>query len=220
MFVVITPVNLKRRTKKVIYPKKIEGIPCYSLDLPIIKGKPDWQGIISDQQFLLPIDITTPQNVKSYGSTEWKMKICSHIAEKQLKKTIQDMLFYDEKGEFIEEFMRLAPRAGHCTVFTSNRRMYENFCSNLYETNGCYVRINSMLGLKKGIAIAPDKNIVKISGFNYIIGDTLPENHINIPEDIASKLPVKVKNIDLAEALCCNCGIGNIDDYISNSIYP
>ena len=114
---------MKRRKRRKIYPKKIEGLPCFSLDLPIIKGLPDWSGIVSNEQLLLPMD-----------------------------------------------FIALAPKARKCTVFTSNKRIYENCSNSLYKNYGCIVRVNSMLGIKKGVAITENDNLVDFEIEDYCRG--------------------------------------------------
>ncbi len=220
MFVALNPIIKKRRTRKKLYPKKMETLPCYLLDLPIIKGVPDWNGIISDQQLLIPIGIAKPTSINSYGSDEWRLKISTLIATRILKHEIQDFVFYDNDGLYTDCFKKLAPLSRNCTVFTSNKRIYENCCDNLYKTRGCCIRVNSMVGINNGIAITPKNNVLKLPNLKYISADKIPTNAINIPDNITSKLPIKVNKIDLSEALCMSCGIGKPEDYIDDSFYP
>ena len=211
---------MKRRKRKKIYPKRIDALPCYSLDLPIIKGNPDWKGIVSSEQLLLPEGINTPPEINSYGSKDWLINISSIIALRLLKLETQDLIFYDQDGRYIDYFKNIAPKARKCTVFTSNKRIYENCCSALYNQYGCYIRVNSMLGIKNGIAISDSQEIIKLPDFKYVGDNTLLQNAIRIPQSITSKLPVKVKKIDLAEALCVGCNIGKPEDYIEPCFYP
>lgn len=220
MFVALNPVNKKRRTRKKLYPKKIEALPCYLLDLPIIKGIPDWKGIVSNEQLLIPIGIKKPISINSYGSDEWKLKLCTIIAKKSLKDNIQDFIFYDDTGLYTDIFHNLAPLSRNCTVFTSNKRIYENCCDNLYKTRGCCIRVNSMLGIKNGIAITPNSSVLKLPDFKYISADNIPNKAIKIPRNITDNLPIKANEIDLSEALCVSCGLGQAEDYIEDSFYP
>lgn len=220
MFYILTPKTVKRRRRRKIYPKKVEGLPCFSLDLPIIKGVPDWNGIISDQQLLIPSGIASPPQINSYGSKKWAMKISSIIAEERLKETGQDLIFYDQKGIYIDLFQSIAPKARKCTVFTSDKRRYENCCNALYKSHGCYIRINSMLGLSNGIALTDQESEVKLPKFKYISPKSLSKNAVTVPQSITSKLPIKASELDLSEALCIGCGIGRPEDYINHSFYP
>lgn len=220
MFYILTPVNVKRRRRRRIYPKKIDGLPCYSLDLPIIKGSPDWDGIVSDEQLLLPKGIISPPKIHRYGSLRWTMEISTIIAKRYLKETEQDLVFYDQGGDYIDLFEKLAPAARKCTVFTSNKRMYENCCSSLYKSHGCFIRINSMLGLKSGIAVTDNERELELPNFKYISPKKLGGNAIKVPTKITTKLPIKVRELDLSEALCIGCGIGKAEDYINHSFCP
>ena len=220
MFVALNPINKKRRTRKKLYPKKLDTLPCYLLDLPIIKGTPDWKGVMSNEKLLIPVGIAKPNSISSYGSDEWKLKICTLIAKRMLKSRIQDFAFYDDKGEYTKYFEILAPLSQNCTVFTSNKRVYENCCDNLYKSYGCCIRVNSMLGIKNGIAVALKDNIIKLPQFKYITAENIPQNAIKIPKYVISNLPIKASNIDLSEALCTSCGLGDAEDYIDNSFYP
>lgn len=220
MFYILKPVNMKRRKRRKIYPKKIEGLPCFSLDLPIIKGLPDWSGIVSNEQLLLPMDITTPPKINSYGSGEWHMKISGIIAEKTLKKSQQDLIFYDQLGKYVNYFIALAPKARKCTVFTSNKRIYENCSNSLYKNYGCIVRVNSMLGIKKGVAITENDNEIALPDFKYLTPKIISNCAIKVPDNIINKLPIVAKKSDLAEALCVGCGMGTPEDYIKTSFYP
>ncbi len=220
MFYILTPRDMKRRRRRKIYPKRVDGLPCYSLDLPIIKGMPDWNGIVSNEKLLLPIGINTPPQIKSYGSNEWLINISTIIALRQLSIKSQDLVFYDKDGKYIKYFEKIAHKARKCTVFTSNKRIYENSCGSIYKNYGCYIRVNSMLGLKNGVAICDNQKVIKLPNFKYLGDNVSIQNSICVPQSISSKLPIKVKNIDLAEALCIGCNIGKPEDYVKPSFFP
>lgn len=220
MFYILKPVNVKRRRRRRIYPKKVDGLPCFSLDLPIIKGIPDWDGVVSDERLLIPTDITSPPQINTYGSKQWSMKIGTLAGENYLKKTNQDLVFYDQKGDYIDLFQNIAPKARNCTVFTSDKRRYENCCNALYKSHGCFIRINSMLGIESGIAITDNEYEFKLPKLKYFSPSFISQNVVRVPPQIKEKLPINASEFALSEALCVDCGIGKPEDYVNLSFYP
>ncbi len=218
MFTVITPMPVKKRWRKVVYPERVEMADKYYFlqKLPVLKGNPDWKGLVSSEKLLLPIDFKAPDNILLFGGYDWQLALTAEKLKKQLQRERCDLIFLDRKGIHGGYIMRLAEYARSSAVFTENTAYYYNHQKEIYRNTGCYVQINAMAGVSEGYAFFTDEAECSFfkEGFKSISTNSLCDEDIIIPAGYDRFIPQKVRRCDFAEALYTACGIGHIGDYI------
>ena len=222
MFLYINPIEMKRRCKRVLYPEKVTAGNMYyfSLDLPIIKGVPQWQGLITDEKILIPTELTPPQNFTVYGGYKWQVYLAAEKLKKLLKRERCDLIFHDEEGKFGRTLMLLTEYARNVSVTTKNVMYYRELREEIYGAIGCYIEVNTCLALKSGYEFivngTPSGN-PKI-GFRRITERFISEQDITLPNLTATYFPKNISKCALSEAIYSGWGIGRIGEYVKNPL--
>ncbi len=219
MFLYINPVKFKRRCKRVIYPEAVEigDRYYYSMTLPIIKGVPQWQGLVTSERLLLPRSLSAPSGFKVYGGYDWQLTLAAEKLKRRLKTEKCDLIFIDSRGNRGGLLVRLAEYARSTAVLTNNPEYYLDVQDEIYGKLGCCIQINTTLGVEGGYAfIAHKDGVNKIkSGFKVVTVNSLREEDIEIPCGYMDCIPKDVSKCDFSEALYSAWGIGRLRDYIT-----
>lgn len=220
MFLLITPKVFKRRCKKVIYPEKnVVGEKYYfSLTLPIIKGNPEWHGLCTEEKLLLPQGIIPPPRFSVYGDYDWQLALTAQKLKKRLIKEKCDLVFVDMEGRHGRLVSILCEYARNIAVITNEVEHYRRLRNELYSGLGCYIEINSTLGLMGGFVFfangEPDRFIRQ--EFRPISVNSLTEDDIAIPTCFLNCFPENISKCALSEALYSCWGVGRLGDYVKN----
>lgn len=218
MFVYIKPVEFSKKVKKIIYPQRVEisNTYYYSQILPIIKGEPQWQGLVYSGKLLVPKNIAPPFNVSCFGGLEWRLALIAEKLKFMLKKEKCDLIFCDSEGNFGNIAAALAPYANKTAILTRSVAYYENLRETVYSQIGCYMQINSLLGLRCGYSFSvSNKEYIIPQGFKLISHNFLGSNDIVLPQNYSNFIPNGVLKCDFAEALYSACGVGELKEYIN-----
>lgn len=222
MFLYINPIEMKRRCKRVLYPEKVTvgNRYYYSLDLPIIKGVPQWQGLVTDEKILIPTELTPPQNFAVYGDYKWQVSLAAEKLKKLLKKEKCDLIFYDEAGCFGRTLMQLIECARNVSVVTQNVKYYQELREDIYGALGCYVEINTCLALKSGYEFIVNGNpeCNPGSSFRRITVNFISEQDIVVPKGLIEYFPNNLSKCALSEAIYSGWGMGRIGEYVKNTL--
>ena len=218
----IKPIEMKRRCKRIIYPEKIMvGNRCYfSLDLPIIKGIPQWQGLITEEKILVSNELIPPQNFAVYGDYKWKVSLAAEKLKKLLKKERCDLIFYDEEGNYGRLLMLLTEFARNVSVTTHNVTYYRKLREEIYGALGCYIEVNTSLALKSGYEFIVNGPPIDNHphGFCSITENFTCEQDIVIPGVAYTHFPKNISKCALSEALYSGWGMGRIGEYVKNTL--
>lgn len=219
MFLYVNPIKYKRRCKRVIHPETVEigDRYYYSINLPIVKDIPQWQGLITSEGLLLPRDMAPPSGFKVYGGYEWQLTLTAEKLKNRLKKEKCDLIFVDNRGERGGLLVRLAEFARNTAVITGNPQYYNAYREEIHRRLGCYIEINTTLGLEQGYAFITDKhNNCKINSyFKTVTVNLLSEEDISIPRDYSRFMPNNVSKSAFSEAVYSAWGIGRLRDYLN-----
>ena len=222
VFLYINPTNYKRRYRKVIYPEKVEvGNRYYfCLNLPIIKGVPQWHGLITNEKLLVPKGLIPPENFAVYGDRKWQILLAAEKLKKRLRKEKCDLIFVDEKGKFGRVLVGLAECARNVSVITQNTDYFFGLREEIYGTLGCYIEVNSMSAPKSGYEFIADGVLTDTakSEFRRITVNSLCDQDITIPPNLLHCFPKEISKSALSEALYSAWGIGRMGDYIKNTL--
>ena len=222
MFVFINPIVQKRKIRKTIYPQRVEMGDRYyfSQKLPIIKGVPQWQGLVSCGKLLLPRGLEPPGGVDVFGGYEWQLILAAEKLKLRLQKEKCDLIFFDRDGSHSGLLIPLAQLARNTAVISDNAAFYLGFTEEIYPRLGCYIQVNSVLGLMGGYAFVTEREEVDIRGdFRVITVNSLCESDITIPLEYSRYTPENVSKCGFSEALYSACGVGRLRDYIIRKKY-
>ena len=222
MFLLVKPTAFKRRCKKVIYPERVAaGDRCYySIVLPIIKGVPQWHGLITDEKLLLPKGLIPPLNLKAFGDYNWQVMLAAEKLKRRLQREKCDLIFVDEKGNYGRVLVRLAEWARNVSVYTRNVDYYKSIQREIYVALGCYIEVNSAVAVKRGYEFIVSGDVTdNIKGnFRRLTVNFVGEEDLVIPNEISRCFPEDVSKCALSEALYSRWEIGRLRDYVKNDL--
>ena len=220
MFLLINPKNFKRRCKRILYPEKITvGEKYYfSLTLPIIRGIPQWQGLCTKEKLLLPAGLVPPPCFSVYGDYDWQLNLAVEKLKKRLVTDKCDLVFVDIKGRFGRLVSRIAEYTRNVAVISENTEYYEQLREEMYSGLGCYLEINSTLGLQNGYLFVAEGEPPTDIGpqFRRVSVNSVTEEDVAIPDCFLRYFPKDIPRCALSEALYSKWGVGRIGDYVKN----
>ena len=153
--------------------------------MPIIKGIPQWQGLVTSEKLLLPRDLKAPSEIKVFGGYEWQLVLTAEKLKQRLMREECDLIFFDKEGRHSGLLSRLAQYARNTAVISGNINFYLKQTEEIYRRLGCYVCINTTIGLQVGYAFITDmdESVNIKSGFRAVTVNYLGEADIKLPHE-------------------------------------
>lgn len=221
MFTCINPINVKRKKRKIIYPeiKHSGDITFYSLNLPVIKGSPDWSGIVGEEPLLIPKSLVPPENITSFGSKSWKTELAEVVLISLLEKHKCDCIIYDRNAELLKYVCEIAQYARSTAVFTNESAEFDSMIDFCRKEFGTVLAVNTLAGQKEGYSFLPFGHLgypIKPE-FKKLRLNIINDDIIDIPEKYLENIPLGISTVDYSEALCKFCNKGTAKNYIDKS---